>query len=171
MVTTKRMDHHNSGLFGKVFFSYVREGKVAQTKLFGPDIFSWDGDRPREGVGGKKCGMSFETHGNQNFRRDIPAFCRDMSGAPEKFENNSLCLSLVPNTYHPPRGNHNHFIFCVFGGGVKSGRGAIAILAAATALEICLERPFTRTIANEPLHSKQQTERTSLLTTVNYCGA
>ena len=37
----------------------------------------------------------------------------------------------------------------VFGEGVKSARGATAVLAAAATLETCLERPFTRTIALE----------------------
>ena len=37
----------------------------------------------------------------------------------------------------------------VFGEGVKSARGATAILAAAITLETCLERPFTRTTANK----------------------
>ena len=43
-----------------------------------------------------------------------------------------------------------------FGQGVKSARGATAILAAATTPETCLERPFTRTIAKELLQTKQQ---------------
>ena len=44
----------------------------------------------------------------------------------------------------------------VFGEGVKSARGATAILAGTTTLETCLERPFTRAIVNELLHSNQQ---------------
>ena len=44
----------------------------------------------------------------------------------------------------------------VFGDSVKSARGAIAIFATATTLQTCLERPFTRAIANEALCSKQQ---------------
>ena len=43
-------------------------------KLCGPDIFGWGGALPREGVGTKKFGMSFETHGKQTFWRDIPGF-------------------------------------------------------------------------------------------------
>ena len=42
-----------------------REG--AKPKLFGPDIFGWGGGRPREGVGAKNFGMSFEAQGNQMF--------------------------------------------------------------------------------------------------------
>ena len=44
----------------------------------------------------------------------------------------------------------------VYGEGVKSARGAIAILEVATTLETCLERPFTRTVANKRSHSKQR---------------
>ena len=55
-------------------------------KLFGPDIFGWGGGLPREGVGAKKFGMSFETQGNQTFWRDIPGFSWDIPGMPEKFE-------------------------------------------------------------------------------------
>ena len=62
-------------------------------------------------------------------------------------------------------------LFRVFGEGVKSASGAIAILAAATTLETCLQRPFTRTIANELLHSKQQKECNSFSTIANYCVA
>ena len=41
----------------------------------------------------------------------------------------------------------------VFGEGVKSARGATAILAVAATFEICLERTFTRAIANELLQT------------------
>ena len=50
-------------------------------------VKGWGGGLPREGVGAKKFGMSFETQGNQTFWRDIPGFWRDIPGAPEKFEN------------------------------------------------------------------------------------
>ena len=36
--------------------------------------------------GAKKFGMSFETHGNQTFWRDVPGCCRDIPGVPEQFE-------------------------------------------------------------------------------------
>ena len=41
---------------------------------------------------------------------------------------------------------------------MKSARGAIAILAAATTLEICLDRLFIRAIAHELLHTKHHKE-------------
>ena len=44
--------------------------KEHKPKLLGPDIFCWGGGLPREGVGAKKFGMSFETQGNQTFWRD-----------------------------------------------------------------------------------------------------
>ena len=73
--------------------------KEPKPKLFGPDIFRWGGGLPREGVGAKKFGMSFETQGNQTFSRDIPGFCRDIPEAPEKFEKkfvfNSRPLTLA----------------------------------------------------------------------------
>ena len=46
--------------------------KEPKRKLFGLDIFGWGGGLPREGVGAKTFGMSFETQGNQTFWRDIP---------------------------------------------------------------------------------------------------
>ena len=77
---------------------YVRDPKGSsgkkkepKPKLFGPDIFGWGGGLPREGVGAKKFGMSFETQGNQTFWRDIPGFCRGFLGAPEKFEK-KVCV-------------------------------------------------------------------------------
>ena len=52
-----------------------------------------------------------------------------------------------------------------------NARGAVAILAAVTTLEICLERPFTRMIANERLHLKQLKEcnKFSAIATISYC--
>ena len=71
-------------------------------KLLGPDIFRWGRGLPREGVEAKKFGMSFETREIKLFGRDIPAFCRDIPGVPEKFEKkNGLCSILVPS----PRGS------------------------------------------------------------------
>ena len=60
--------------------------KEPKPKLFGPDIFGWGGGLPREGVGAKKFSMSFGNQGNQTFWRDIPGFCWDIPGVPEKFE-------------------------------------------------------------------------------------
>ena len=41
--------------------------KEHELKLFGPDIFWWGGGLPREGVGTKKFGMSFEAQGKETF--------------------------------------------------------------------------------------------------------
>ena len=38
--------------------------KEPKPKLFGPDVSGWGGGLPRERVGSKKFGMSFETQGN-----------------------------------------------------------------------------------------------------------
>ena len=65
-------------------------------KLFGPDIFGWGGGLPREWVGAKKFGVSFETQGNQTFWRDIPGFCRDIPAAPEKFEKKKFVFNSRP---------------------------------------------------------------------------
>ena len=48
----------------------VREEKGTQTQTFWSDTFGWGRGLPREGVVAKKFGMSFETQGNQTFRRD-----------------------------------------------------------------------------------------------------
>ena len=52
----------------------------------GPDIVRWGGGQKRGGVGAKKFGMPLETKGKQTFSQDIPGFCRDIPGSPEKFE-------------------------------------------------------------------------------------
>ena len=59
----------------------------------------------------------------------------------------------------------------MFGEGANSARGAMAILAVATTLGTCEERPFTRMIANGLLHSKQQKERNSSSNTASYSTA
>ena len=55
-------------------------------KLLSPDIFRWGGGLPHEGVGAKKFDMPLETREIKLFGRDIPGFCWDIPGAPEKFE-------------------------------------------------------------------------------------
>ena len=45
------------------------QSRGPQTLIFGPDIFVWGGGLPREGVGAKKIGMSFETQGTRDFCR------------------------------------------------------------------------------------------------------
>ena len=61
--------------------------KEPKPKLLSPDIFWWGRGLPREGVGAKKFGMSFETREIKLLWRDIPGFCRDIPKEPEKFEN------------------------------------------------------------------------------------
>ena len=50
----------------------------------------WGGGLPREGVGAKKFGMSLEARETKLFERDIPGFCRDILGVPEKFEKEKV---------------------------------------------------------------------------------
>ena len=42
-------------------------------------------------MGVKRFAMSFEAQGNQTFGQDIPGFCWDIPGTPEKFEKN-ICV-------------------------------------------------------------------------------
>ena len=61
-------------------------------KLFDPDIFGWGGGLPREGVGAKKFGMSFETQGNQTCWRDIPGFMAGYPGGRPKSLRQKSCV-------------------------------------------------------------------------------
>ena len=70
--------------------------KEPKPKLSSPDIFWWGGGLPREWVGAKKFGMSIETQGIKLFWRDIPGFCRDIPGAPEKFEKKMFGFNSRP---------------------------------------------------------------------------
>ena len=71
--------------------------KEPKPNLFGPDIFGWGGGLPRERVGAKKFGMSFETQGNQTSWRVLSwEFGRDIPEAPEQFEKDSLCSIFGP---------------------------------------------------------------------------
>ena len=65
--------------------------KEPKPKLFGPDSSGWGGGLPREGVGAKKFGMSFETQETKLFGRDIPGFCRDIPGAPKSLRK-KVCV-------------------------------------------------------------------------------
>ena len=66
--------------------------KEPKPKLFGPDIFQWGRGLPRERVGAKKFDMSLEAREIKLFGRDIPGFCRDIRGRPEKFEKKKVCV-------------------------------------------------------------------------------
>ena len=76
----------------------LASGKKKEPKpnLFGPDIFGWGGGPPREGVGAKKFGMSLETREIKLLWRDIPGFCWDIPGTPEKFEKKKFLFSSHP---------------------------------------------------------------------------
>ena len=84
-----------SGTFAQSY-SVSKSGtkKEPKPKLFGPDIFRWGRELPREGVGAKKFGMSLETREIKFFWRDIPGFCRDIPGCPQSLKNKSLCSIL-----------------------------------------------------------------------------
>ena len=71
---------------GEVSPELIRHEKEPQPKLLSPDIFWGGGGLPREGVGAKKFGMSLETRETKLFWRDIPGFCWDIPGVPEKFD-------------------------------------------------------------------------------------
>ena len=66
---------------------------------------------PREGVGAKNFGMSFETQGNQTFLAGKPNFfggisrdfCRDIPEMPEKFEKQKIVFNSRPLVF---AGNH-----------------------------------------------------------------
>ena len=64
-----------------------------QPKLFGPDIFRWGGDLPREGAGAKKFGMPLETQENKFFGRGVLVSFGGISGSAQK---NLLCSILAP---------------------------------------------------------------------------
>ena len=94
---------------------FWRAGKVTsppQTPPFGPFrqarrrnpnpnflvriIFGWGGGPPREGVGAKKFGTSFETQANQTFRRDISGFVGLSRGCPKSLRKKKLVFNSCP---------------------------------------------------------------------------
>ena len=75
-----RFFYHSPGLP----FSSFGKKKAPKPKLFGPDILGWVGGLPREGVGAKKFGMSFETQGNQTLCGIYPGILPGISqGCPK----------------------------------------------------------------------------------------
>ena len=60
--------------------------------LFGPDIFSWGGGPPREGVGAQKFGMSFETQRSKTFGGISRNFAGISRRCPKSSRKKSLCL-------------------------------------------------------------------------------
>ena len=67
----------------QIFAENSGKKKDHKLKLLRPNIFQWGGGLPREGVGAKKFGMSFQTSDSKLLWRDIPGFCWDIPGAPE----------------------------------------------------------------------------------------
>ena len=99
------MSAANWGIFfgggwgGKFFFGGLKRPpkKGTQTQTFWSGFLRWGGGLPREGVGAKKFGMSFEIQANQLFfLRHFPGFRRDIQAVPEEFEKKKLCSILVP---------------------------------------------------------------------------
>ena len=77
-------------------FSISGKKNEPKPKLFGPDIFGRGGGLPREGVGAKKFGMSLEAREIKLFWQDIPRFCWDILGVPEKFEEKKFVFNPRP---------------------------------------------------------------------------
>ena len=78
-----------------MFFSGKK--KEPKPKLLGPDIFGWGGGLPREGVGAKNLGMSFEALGNQSFWRDILGFfARISQGRPKSMGTKKFVFNFRP---------------------------------------------------------------------------
>ena len=78
--------------------------KEPKPKAFGLDIFGCGEVLPHEGMGAKKLGMPLETQGKQTIGRDIPGFCWDIPGAPEKFEKIKVRVQfLFPNKTPPQK--------------------------------------------------------------------
>ena len=74
--------------------------KEPKPKLFGPDIFGWGGGLAREGVGAKKFGMSFETHGNQIFLAGHPRILPGKPGGARKVRGKKVCVQFSsPNCW------------------------------------------------------------------------
>ena len=67
--------------------SFSDKKKEHTLERLGPDIFRWVGVLPREGAGAKKFGISLEARETNLFWRDIPGFCWEILGLPEKVEN------------------------------------------------------------------------------------
>ena len=61
-----------------------------------PDIFGWGGGLPREGVGAKKFGMSFEAQGKPNFLAGCPGIFGGISQGCPKSLRKTICVQLWP---------------------------------------------------------------------------
>ena len=90
------------GEFVRNFGSVSGKKREPKPKLFGPDIFRWGGGLPREGVGARKFGMSFETQGNQPFWRDIPGFAGISRGCPKSLTKKRFVFNSRP-LFPPPK--------------------------------------------------------------------
>ena len=77
-------------------FAAMQGRKRNPNRNFWSGCLRWGGGLPRQGVGAKKFGMSFETQGNRTFWRDIPKFAGIFRGCQKKLWRKSLCSILVP---------------------------------------------------------------------------
>ena len=78
-----------------IFFSF-RQGKKSTNPNFWVLISSGGVVSLCEGVGAKKFGISLETRETKHFWRDIPGFCWNILGEPEKFEQKIKVQFLAP---------------------------------------------------------------------------
>ena len=86
----------------RMYFHKIRDRETSGTKkehgpkLLSPDIFGWGGGLPREGMGPKKFGMSFETQGNQTFLAGYPGILPGYPGGARKFEKQKFVFNSRP---------------------------------------------------------------------------
>ena len=82
--------------------------KEPKPKLFGPDIFRRGGGLPREGVGAKRFGMSFESRdpGKQNFLAGYSGIFARTSGIfAEMFEKKTYAFNFWPLLFEASGGS------------------------------------------------------------------
>ena len=72
-----------------LFCQARKKGTQTHTFESGYFLVGWGSSMWREA---KKFGTSLSTREIKHFWRDIPGFCRDISGVPEKFEKKKVCV-------------------------------------------------------------------------------
>ena len=78
----------------------LREEKGTQTQTFWSDIFQWVGVFHVNGWGPKSSRRPSKPGKSNFFGRDIPGFCRDIPGVPEKFEKKRFVFNSRALTPH-----------------------------------------------------------------------